>query len=163
MAYSKAARDVPFIKVFTMNPDILEAPQPCEQNSNGDKAGQNLLKDCDMKGFVLLNDKDFATATGQAYLPDMMLINSGDKFDPKQLGDLTGNVLDLSPHNPRAAEHVKQIQNAERHLPGLHRRSDLREGEEMINEGNLEEVRRKVEATNNPKLKEWFEKRYPKA
>jgi hypothetical protein len=35
-------------------------------------------------------------------------------------------------------------------------------GTEVINAKNLEDVRKAVEAANNPQLKEWFNKRYPK-
>ncbi len=35
-------------------------------------------------------------------------------------------------------------------------------GTEVINATNLENVRKAVEAANNPQLKEWFNKRYPK-
>lgn len=45
---------------------------------------------------------------------------------------------------------------------GLDWNKSVREGTELINEQNLETVRKAIEQTRNPQLLEWFNKRYPK-
>lgn len=123
-----------------MTTNQIEAFQPSEQITPGDQTGQKILGELDMKAFQLPNNDNFGKNTGaDLQLPGLTLAGI-DKID---VNDLTRNVLDLSPHNPRAAEHVQQIQNAERHLPGLHRRSDAyAEGRTGMTDKDMEKLER---------------------
>ncbi len=89
-----------------MTTDFLEAPQPIEQNTRGDNAGQMLLRDVDMTKFAGLINKELTLRdSAQTILPDI------------DFSDLSRSAFDAS--NPKAPEHLRQMQNAEKNLPEL--------------------------------------------